>query len=242
MDIQKLNKLNNKQEREFKHKNKERLCYCCDTLQKSADKIHILKINNYDRGYGSNFDGCNIEIQLCDKCYKEEHAKWFNEQPVIIDDYIKEYTYEEDINNLIKSFPIENQEYVLNHTGDYIEMDREDWINMQLGILPDEKYKEYGMYPPSEIKAYEEKFPTCEYPVHRIYDDGSKGCWCPFEAYGEVGQKTSANISNECYYCEYYKKRETPIKDIKDEDFQDYKLYIKSQLKTKELEKKFKNL
>jgi hypothetical protein len=30
--------------REFKHLNKDRLCYCCDTLQESKDQINVYKI------------------------------------------------------------------------------------------------------------------------------------------------------------------------------------------------------
>jgi len=227
--------------REYKHQNKERLCYCCDTLQPIKEMIHKLGFSNHSRGYGSDFDNENIEIQLCSNCYKDEYKEWFNETPKIEDSYCEIYKHEDDIYNLIKTFLLENQEYALNHIGNY-HMERQDWIDMENKTLPDEKYKEYGMYSPSECKSYEERFPTCHYPVNRVYNDASKGCWCPFEAYGDEGQKAGINISSECHYCDYFKLRETSIKDIKDEHFEDYKLYIKSSLKQNELFNKFNNL
>lgn len=53
----------------FKHNNKERLCFCCNTLQHHKEDIQIFKINN--RGYGSIFDGNEMEIQLCSECAKK---------------------------------------------------------------------------------------------------------------------------------------------------------------------------
>lgn len=224
--------------REYKHQNRHKLCYCCDTLQESTDDIHTLGVSC--RGYGSAFDENSFEIQLCPNCYKKEYEKWFNESPTM-NGYIEEYQFEQNITDLINSFPIENQEYVWNGSSGYL-MERQDWIDMKNGNLPDEKYKEYMMYSPSEIKAYEERFSTCQNVVNKLYSDGSVGCWCAFEAFGDKGQVASENISDECCYCEYYKQRETPIIDIKDEDFDDYKLYIQSKLKMDELDKKFGNL
>jgi len=226
-------------DRDYKHLNNERLCYCCDTLQPKEEIIHKLGFSNHSRGYGSSFDNESLEIQLCSSCYKDEYAKWFDEIPEIEEgDFYEDYKYEKDITDFINSFILENQEYVLNGAGDFT-MDRQDWIDMENNILPDGKYKEYRMYSPSEAKSYEEKFPTCHYPVNRIYSDDSKGCWCPFGACGNIGQTTSPNISDECYYCDYYKVRETPIKDIEDNDFEDYKLYIQSKLRQDELNSKF---
>lgn len=226
-------------EREYKHENKERLCYCCDELQESEKDI--IRLNLSGRGYGSLFDGMNTYIQLCKKCYKPEYEEWFNETPEY-EDYCEQYKHEEDIINLINTFSIENQEYFWNSnaTGWNIdEMDRQDWIDMKNGTLSEEKYKKYNMYAPSEIKAYKERFATCEYPVNVIYSDGSKYCLCPFGAYGEYNQNINDSICDECCYCKYYKKRETPIKEISEKDFDDYELYIKSRLKEKELKEKF---
>jgi hypothetical protein len=166
---------------------------------------------------------------------------WFNEKPEM-NDYCADYKYEKDIINFVNTLPLQGKELFWNRCA-YGAcsniMDSQDWIDMHLGILPDEKYEEYGMYSPSEIKAYKERFPICEYPVTEIFNDGSKGCWCPFGASGNYNQQIGLNISDECYYCKYFKVRETPIKEIYSEDFNDYELYMKSKLKAEELKKKF---
>lgn len=64
-------------------------------------------------------------------------------------------------------------------------MESQDWIDVELGVAPDSIYKEYGMYSPSEIKAYEERFPTCENVYLKTYKDGSGSCRCDYGAYGE---------------------------------------------------------
>lgn len=194
------------EERQHKHQNNERLCYCCDTLQPTKDDIHILEIGRYDRGYPSKFVSSNVKIQLCPSCLKEEYEKWFYEIPVIKNIFCEEYKYEENIKDFINSFILENQEYVWNYM-DFYTMEREDWLDMKRGTLPDYKYKEYGMYSPSEFKSYEERFPTCQFPANVVYSDGSKGCKCPFGASGDFGQKESINISIECNKCECYQKR-----------------------------------
>jgi len=49
---------------------------------------------------------------LCNECFKPIYIKWFNEESVIVDDFCESYKLEENILNLIKSFPIETQKYV----------------------------------------------------------------------------------------------------------------------------------
>jgi hypothetical protein len=161
-----------------------------------------------------------------------------------MNDWCEDYKYENNIYDFIETLPLEGKELFQNTcSSDGYHMKAQDYIDMKLGILPDQKYKEYGMYSPSERKAYEDRFPTCEYPINRIWDDDSKGCACPFGASGEYGQVIDEdNISKECYYCKYYKNRETTLKTIDAEDFSDYKLYIQSKLRMTELEAKFGNL
>lgn len=219
----------------LKHQNKERLCYCCDTLQESEDEIHKLIIDK-SRGYGSNFDECNVEIQLCPHCHKEEYDSWFNEQSIVVDKYYEEYIYEDNITNLINSFILENQEYVWNHMDRY-GVERQDWLDMKTSILPDEKYKEYGMYSPSEIKSYVERFPTCQHPINVVYNDGSKGCSCPFGALGHYGQEADINISMECHNCEHYNQRHTEGMDMNDEIYKLYESILLGEVALDKLEK-----
>lgn len=231
-----------RKEEKYRQENQERLCYCCDTFQPSKDNINTYRI--YMRGYGSIFDNCDFTIQLCDKCKQQINKKWFYEQPTMLHEYCEEYKYEKELDNFIHTFPIQNQEYIYNHMNGYT-MDRSDWIAMKKGNLPEFKYKEYGMYSPLEINAYKERFPTCEYPVIRKYKDGSQGCWCPIAitfAHGDIEENKivpSLNISQDCYYCKNYKLRTSNIKTILDIDFDDYELYMKSNLKMNELKEKF---
>ena len=119
-------------------------------------------------------------------------------------------------------------------------MDAQDWIDYKLNILTHEKCKEYGLYSPQEKQAYKERFPICQHPVNVIFEDESKGCWCPFGAYGEYGQKTGRNLYDGCYECKYFEKRRTPIKYISEKDWIDYKIYYIGKLKEEEFSR-FKN-
>lgn len=72
-----------------------------------------------------------------------------------------------------------------------------------------------------------------------VYSDDSKGSRCPFGAFGDYDQKTSATIWKECYGCKYYKKREMYIKTISDKDFTDWNDYMIMKIRGKELAEKF---
>ena len=95
------------------------------------------------------------------------------------------------------------------------------------------------MYSHQEIEAYKERFPICEHPVNEVFSDGSCGCWCPFGAHGKKDQEIGLNISDECYMCVHFKERTTPLKTIKAEEWNDYKLYVQFNANKEKLEKKF---
>lgn len=218
--------------------NYENICFKC-LKEKQIETFSLYRSN-----YGSSFDNNYTTLQICEDCKPRDLGEWFNEEPEY-NGHSENYKYEKNIIEFVKTFSIEGQELFWNrlaYGANADEMESQDWIDMKLGILPDEKYEEYGYYSPSKIKAYKERFPTCEHPVNRIWDDNSKGCWCPFGASGNYGQKAGWNISDECYECEYYKLRETPIKDINSEDFDDYKMYIKSKMNFDKWDKKFGNM
>lgn len=67
------------------------------------------------------------------------------------------------------------------------------------------------MYSPSEIKAYEERFPTCKQVYKKVYSDQSSCTKCNQGAWGNSDGTVSINISEECYYCKQYENR---INDI----------------------------
>lgn len=223
--------------------NNEHLCWKC--LQE-YNNIHKFVFG--DLGYGSRFDSFGSQIQLCDKCFEESNPKIWDFEEVDTENICGgHYKYENEIWEYINNLPIESQELFNNvycfGSGTGWNMESQDWIDYKLGILSHDKCKEYGYYSLQEKQAYRERFPTCEYPVNITHEDGSHGCHCrvnTYTAFGEYGQTCDEyNISNECYECEYYKKRNTPIKEIKSIDEDDYWLYIRSKLKQDELKAKF---
>lgn len=212
-------------------KNHNGLCWkCLNSFNES--QIHIIKIPSL--GYGSEFDGWATEIHLCNDCYQESNPKIWSMETHQYNDYCEEYIYEKEMLAYINNLPIQGQQFVKNEFTigwNTNHMKPQDWIDYKLGILSHDKCKEYNLYSPEEVEAYKIRFTTCEYPANRIYSDGSKSCWCPFGAYGEYGQGVGLNISSKCYECKYYKKREKPIKDIPDKDFEDYMEFIRVILK-----------
>jgi hypothetical protein len=211
---------------------------CCNCLKETdIHKIEIPKM-----GYGSRFDGWSTQINLCDDCLSKTNPEWWklNTKVAFLD--FECYEYEKEILDYVKQMPIEGQEIFYNRysTDDY-RMEPQDWIDYKLNELSHEKCKEYGVYSPEKILAYETRFPTCQYPANRIYSEYSKDCWCPFGAYGRVGQIPIEQPNPECYECSYYKERETPIIDVEVEDWDDYMFYVQYHLRAEEIEKKFGN-
>lgn len=206
----------------------DKICFKC---LKEKDELKKYYLNRYE--YGSKFDNMVTYLQICNECSPEGIEEWFNEKPEMKHDCYAVYKYEQNIIDFIDTLPIQGQELFWNRCASgaiAYYMDSQDWIDMKLGILPDEKYEAYYMISPRQIKAYEERFTTCEYPVNVVYSDDSKGCWCPFGASGEYGQQISPNISDECYGCEHYKKRETPIKEMDWNTYGKYEKYIRAKI------------
>lgn len=226
-------------------KNTECLCWKC-LKEHSKDNIHVIHIPS--SGYGSQFDNMSTQIQLCDNCYAETNPEWWKFETVpFTDDGMGElFRYDKEISQFIEALPLEGQYMVMNEfaygaCAGY-SMDAQDWIDFELGELSHEKCKEYGFISPDEEKAYQERFTTCQYPMNRIYNDGSKGCWCPFGAYGKENQLAGDNVSDECYNCHYYKKRKSPILNISDDDWEDLMMYFHYQINEYRLEQKFSSL
>lgn len=214
-------------------RNTEKLCWKC---LKEKNLIHVMEFGPL--GYGSGFDNCQTKIQLCEECYQKSNPNIWSKETVYDSEEDREYDFahyihEDEIFNYFDSLPIEGRQFVWNefHDDGY-QMDPQDWINYELGILPHEVAKEYGLYSTQEIEAYKEQFPKCKWPANRIFHDGSKGCWCPFGAHGEYGQEAGRNISDECYKCEHYMERDrnNPIRDIQDSEFSDYEILIRTEV------------
>lgn len=191
----------------------EKICMKC--LNKNS--THTYEI--YGRGYGSIYDSFDTKFQLCDECADNKYDIWVDEIVELDkDEYIEKYEYEDNIDKLIKSFPLESQELFYNRFSDgscaSYYMNPQDWIDYQLDELSHEKCKEYGLYSSQEIKAYEERFPNCEYVQIKKYKDGSQSSKCQYGAFGDKYGNTDVNISSECYMCDHYKPRKGDIKIV----------------------------
>lgn len=130
-------KRNKKDSQIFKHNNKERLCFCCNTLQDHKDDIQVFKINN--REYGSIFDGDEMEIQLCPECAKKVKQEWFDETPEYDEDNIEVYKLEDKIREFIDTniTVVENLEYIYNCPNRLMippKIDRDDWIKTEMTL------------------------------------------------------------------------------------------------------------
>jgi len=219
--------------------NPEDICFNC-LKETKVNKIEIPSM-----GYGSGFDGWSTRINLCDDCYKLTHPDWWKleekslEQTGTWSEFF-EYKYEDEIFEFVSKMPVEGRELFENrYSTDSYNMESQDWIDYELDILPHDKCKEYGMYSPQEIKAYNDRFPMCQHVSNRIWNDRSKGSGCPFGASGDFNQICSINMSDECYLCEHFAERITPIKDILAEDYKDYEVYYKAKLNQDKYKSKF---
>ncbi|WP_143318739.1 hypothetical protein [Clostridium sp. HBUAS56010] len=220
------------------------ICFKC---LKKHNQENVHKIHIPSAGYGSYFDNLSTELQLCDSCYAETDSEWWEFESVpYCNDGGRLFKYDDEIRDYLKLLLLPGQELVWNRfaygaCANY-NMDGQDWIDFKLGELPHKKCKEYGFYSPDEIKAYQELFTTCQYPMNEIHNDGSIGCYCPYGASGKKDQQVSGNISSHCYGCKKYKKRETPILSVKSSDWEDLILFIKYRKRKNYLEEKFGKL
>lgn len=221
--------------------NPDKTCMKCLCEKEKINQIHIGAL-----GYMSGFDNMRTQVNLCNDCIKETNKEWWKLRRKKTNDSghaFDVYEYEDEIFKFIKSLSLAGQELFWNHysygaCADY-DMVAQDWIDFELGILPHEKCKEYGFYSPLDKQSYSERFTTCQYPANRVWSDSSKGSWCPFGANGDYGQKVGLNISDKCTNCKHYKKRNTPITDIKAKDFSAYKLYVQYHVHKDKLENMF---
>ena len=120
---------------EYKHSNKERLCYYSNELY---DKTDIVKYKMTNRHFGSIFDGDTYEIQLQKDIAKDLDdndilkKEWFdnNKMKIGVDRHgCAEYEHEQDIYNFIKGLSIYNREYIENCDNYLISKSNRDvWI------------------------------------------------------------------------------------------------------------------
>jgi len=222
--------------------NPDSTCFNCLQLYPQIHIIHIPQLN-----HSSEFKHFSTRLQLCDNCLSLTNHNWWKLE--IIETYSEDdmmqlnYKYEKEILEFINQMPLAGQELFYAKFGSGVRSDLmrgQDWIDYTLGILPHKKCKEYGYYSPQEIQAYKERFPLCKHPANRIYNEESKNTWCPFGAIGEYNQKCYDNGKDDnCYECEYFQERITPIKDIMECDWGDYEIYYKSKINVNKYKKMF---
>lgn len=207
----------------------ENLCFKCLQKQNNINKYFLHRSN-----YGSSFDNNYTHLQLCDECKKEINEEWFKEEPEIIDGYCADYKYEKDIINFIDNLPLEGQELFWGrcaHGACADHMSGQDWIDRELDILPEWKYKQYSYYVPYRMKVAKERFVLCNEPVNVVYSDSSKGCWCPFGSHGEYEQKVRAgDRPYKCYNCDQFHKRYESIKEMTDKEYKKYEQIRKAKV------------
>lgn len=223
--------------------NPENVCFKC-LKEFKEDKLH--KIYIPEMGWDSGFDCRSTRINLCEDCYKQTDSKWWELEEIVDEDdgvyWGSWYKYEDEIFDFVNALPVEGQELFYNrYASDALNITPQDWIDYELGILPHEKCKEYGLYSPEEKQAYQERFPICKHVQFIKYEDGSRGCHCRFGAFGNKdGTAKGHQTQSECYNCTHFEIREGKIMtiDIKEEEIKRITRQIKTlQNKLKQLKK-----
>lgn len=200
---------------------------CCNCLKET--KIHHIHIRAL--GWGSSFDNFSTQLDLCDECLALTNPEWWKfkvcgnfDENGDYDMDGEHYEYEDEILNFVNQMPLAGKELFWNHYADGAfadcNMDAQDWIDYELGILPHEKCKEYNLYSPQEKQAYKDRFPNCKHVEINVYSDGSKGSSCFRNAFGDGEGNCGLNISDKCYLCDFFEERDGEIKVVDElEDF-----------------------
>lgn len=89
------------------------MCICCNNKDSKTFQVK-------DRCYGSIFDCTYFKIELCDSCIKKFNIQneWFDEKP----NEFGEYTYEENIFNLIYGINLHNKLLTNKCSSNIIEL------------------------------------------------------------------------------------------------------------------------
>jgi hypothetical protein len=155
-------------ERELAITNHEGLCWKC--LQ-SYDCSNINVINIHELGYGSQFDG-DQELHLCNDCYQESiknNPKLWNLETKQVSKYMSKYIYEDEMVDYIDQLPIQGRQFVENEFNPkvYLEMEPQDWLDKELGVLSKEKRIDYGF----ELQEEDVDLEYAEYLIYKAKVD-----------------------------------------------------------------------
>lgn len=128
--------------------NPTKICWHC---RKEKD----IKVFSYPSlGYGSIFDDFSSEFHICEDCLKSVGKDIFSNK-VITEKYgdndmfsYSVYENEDKLAEFVNSHPVEIQELFYNKFGsssaDY-NMESNDWINLENGIITEEMKEKYGL-------------------------------------------------------------------------------------------------
>lgn len=115
------------------------VCMICQ--QRPATKAYTF---DRPRGHGSCFDGETGVLLCCRQCDDAKFAKWFYERPTK-SEWGEHYRFELELFEFLEALPVNSQERFWNHaTPGGCQMDSQDWIDLHLGELSEEKRKEFG--------------------------------------------------------------------------------------------------
>lgn len=84
-----------------------------------------------------------------------------------------------------------------------------DQIQVELIAMGFEANQQKHLKKTKVIEAYQTRFPTCQHPTIKTYEDGSSICICPRGAIGELDQQPSTLPWTECLDCPMYQKKKT---------------------------------
>lgn len=118
-------------------------CTCMNCLEQFEKPYFIFKIEREGYFQTDYFDGTYSEIRLCASCYeKSDKEMWIND--------IK---FEKKLFDYIESFPLAGKELFKNRLeqGWKLMIEPQDWIDYELGVLPEEKCLEYGLLSCSQV-------------------------------------------------------------------------------------------
>lgn len=115
------------------------LCSKCGKVQDED----MLKVDLGQAGYDSAFDGSFVRFNVCDNClieFKSHPSESYN-----FPDYLDApRKYDDFLYRLVKSFPLEHQEPILN-SGSNTYLSSEDWIRYESGEISDIEKHEMGL-------------------------------------------------------------------------------------------------
>lgn len=208
-------------------------CICMKCLKKKG--LHSYYIRG--RGYGSMFDGQDCVLNLCADCDNDSIRVAVDEVPEKTE-LGERYIHESEILDYVNSLPVEGRELFENRFSEVFHMEPQDWIDYELDELSDEKCHNYDLYSPKDISAYNERFPVCMHVANVLWDDGSRGAWCPFGAHGDYGPEVHS-VSTECAKCRYFGRREGNTPEISGSDLDDWQTWRISVIRRDEFISRF---